>query len=54
MKQHLYIQDFMDLEVDIKIQPISRVKLDEHPTIRMHPIGYKPMWNLLIHHNITI
>lgn len=42
----------MGLEVDIKVQPIIRVRLDEHPTTRMHPTGYKPMQNLLMRHNI--
>jgi hypothetical protein len=47
-------QDFMGPEVDIKDQPIIRVRLDDHPTTRMHPTGHKPMWNLLIRHNIKI
>jgi hypothetical protein len=44
----------MGLEVDIKIQPITRVRLDDHPTIRNHPSGYKLIWNLLIRHSIKL
>jgi hypothetical protein len=44
----------MGLEVDTKVQPITRIRLDECHRTRMHPNGYKPIWNPLIRHNVKL
>lgn len=57
LKLHLYCvvtQHFMDLEVYIQVKPITRVRTDDYPTTRIHPIGHKRKFNLLKLRNIKV